>query len=289
MIFPETLTGSGPILETVSRIANDDFFSMIEVGRINDHEIRKQVAATIASSQMRVGFGAQPIILTRKLDLNSFDGAKRKEALSTLIPQIDEAKEVGAKRFAVMSGPDPGEGKRASASKLLVESLLTLCSYGKERGIAVTLETFDRDVEKKSLIGPAEEALAVSEEVKRQFPEFGLMYDMGHAPLLNEDPLKSLRLLKDHLVHVHIGNCVKRPGLPAYGDQHPRFGFHGGENDVPQLVNFLRALFDVDYLSSTPKEVPPVVGFELKPVPGEKSESVIANGKRSWKKAWGLL
>jgi len=289
MIFPETLTGSGPILETVSRIANDDFFSMIEVGRINDHEIRKQVAATIASSQMRVGFGAQPTILTRKLDLNSFDEAKRKEALSTLIPQIDEAKEVGARRFAVMSGPDPGEGKRAAASKLLVESLLTLCSYGKERGIAVTLETFDRDVEKKSLIGPAEEALAVSEEVKRQFPEFGLMYDMGHAPLLNEDPLKSLRLLKDHLVHVHIGNCVKRPGLPAYGDQHPRFGFHGGENDVPQLVNFLRALFDVDYLSSTPKEVPPVVGFELKPVSGEESESVIANGKRSWKKAWGLL
>lgn len=289
MIFPETLTGSGPILETVSRIVNDDFFSMIEVGHINDPEVRKQVAETIATSHVRVAFGAQPTILTKKLDLNSLDETKRKEALSTLMPQVDEAKEIGAKRFTVLSGPDPGEDKRAAASELLVESMLKLCSYAKERGISVTLETFDRAVEKKSLIGPSEEALMISKAVKKQFPDFGLMYDMGHAPLLEEDPAKSLQLLKDHLVHVHVGNCVKKPGLPAYGDQHPRFGFNGSENDVPQLVKFLRALFDVGFIPSSPREVSPVIGFELKPVSGEKSESVIANGKRTWKKAWSLL
>ncbi len=289
MIFPETLTGSGPVLETISRIVNDDFFSMIEVGHINDPEVRKRVAELIATSHVRVAFGAQPSILTKKLDLNSFDEMKRKEALATLTPQIDEAKEIGAKRFTVLSGPDPGKEKRPAAREMLIQSLLELCSYGKGQGISVTLETFDRTVEKKSLIGPSDEAVMVSKAVKKQFPDFGLMYDMGHAPLLDEDPPKSLKLLKDHLVHVHVGNCVKKPGLPAYGDQHPRFGLSGSENDVPQLVKFLQALFDVDYIHSDPREVSPVIGFELKPLPDEKPEAVIANGKRAWRKAWSLL
>lgn len=289
MIFPETLTGSGPILESVSKIVNDDFFSMIEVGHINDPEVRKQVAGTIATSHARVAFGAQPTILTRKLDLNSFDETKRKEALATLMPQVDEAREVGAKRFTVLSGPDPEEGKRDGARELLIQSLMELCAYAKERSVSITLETFDRSIEKKSLIGPSDEALMVAKAVKKQYPDFGLMYDMGHAPLLDEDPAKSLRFLKDYLVHIHVGNCVKKPGLLAYGDQHPRFGLNGGENDVPELVKFLRSLLDIGYIPSSPREISPVIGFELKPVPGEKPESVIANGKRTWRKAWSLL
>ena len=288
MIYPETMAGSGPIVETISRILSDDFFSMIEVAHINDVEVRREVAAMIDTAHARVAFGAQPSILRGKLDLNSFDASKRKESVDALLPLVDEAKELGAKRFTVLSGPDPG-GRREEARGLLVDSLMTLCSYAKDRGVSVTLETFDRSVEKKSLVGPSEESLMVSKEIKRKFPDFGLMYDMGHAPLLDEDPAKALRLLKDDLVHVHVGNCVKTPGMPAYGDQHPRFGLKGGENDVKQLTYFLKALLDIGYIPSIPRETSPVVGFELKPVAGEKAEMVIANAKRTWRKAWSLI
>ena len=125
--------------------------------------------------------------------------------------------------------------------------------------------------------------------MRKKFTDFGLMYDMGHAPLLNEDPCDALRLLKNHLVHVHIGNCVRIQGHPAYGDQHPRFGLEGGDNDVAELVHFIRCLSEIGYISSTAQEVAPVVGFELKPRPEERPEAVIANGKRTWKKAWRLL
>ena len=289
MIYPETMGGTGPILETVTRILNDDFFSMIEITHIDDPSVRKEVASTIDTAHARVSFGAQPVILRGKLDLNSIDQSRRKDTVDKLLPYIDEAKEMGAKRFTVLSGPDPGADKREEARRLLIDSLMTLCSYAKERGVSITLETFDRSVEKKSLIGPSEEALMVAREVKGKFSDFGLMYDMGHAPLLNEDPAQALRLLKEYLVHVHIGNCVKAPGLTAYGDQHPRFGLKGGENDVTQLVQFLRGLRDIGYIPSAPQEISPVIGFELKPVPGEKSEMVMANGKRTWRKAWSLL
>jgi sugar phosphate isomerase/epimerase len=289
MIFPDAMGGSGPILETVSQIVNDDFFSMIEISHINDLEVRKQVAEVIETAHLRVAFGAQPPILSQKLDLNSLDATKRKDAVKTLLLFIDEAKEVGAKRFTVLSGPDPGPEKREEARKVLAESLFELCAYAKERGVSVTLETFDRSIEKKSLIGPSPEARMIAEAVKRKFPDFGLMYDMGHAPLLDEKPAEALRMLRDYLVHVHVGNCVKAPEHSAYGDKHPRFGLKGGENDVPQLVEFLRALKDIEYIPSSPREVSPIIGFELKPLPGEKPESVIANGKRTWRKAWSLL
>ena len=289
MIYPETMGGTGPILETATKILNDDFFSMIEITHIDDPSVRKEVANTIETAHARVSFGAQPVILRGKLDLNATDQSRRKDAVEKLLPYIDEAKEIGAKRFTVLSGPDPGPNMRGEARSLLVNSLLTLCSYAKERGISITLETFDRSIEKKSLIGPSDEASIVAREVKDKFSDFGLMYDMGHAPLLNEEPGQALRLLKEYLVHIHVGNCVKTPGITAYGDQHPRFGLKGGENDVTQLVQFLRGLRDIGYIPSAPQEISPVIGFELKPVPGEKPETVMANGKRTWRKAWSLL
>jgi sugar phosphate isomerase/epimerase len=129
----------------------------------------------------------------------------------------------------------------------------------------------------------------VAAAVKEDFPDFGLMYDLSHQPLLDEEALPALTLLKDHLVHVHVGNCVKDPAHPAYGDQHPRFGLPGGENDVPELVDFLRALFEIGYLKGAVEGPLPIVGFEVKPLPGEASETVIASAKRVWREAWARV
>ena len=41
-----------------------------------------------------------------------------------------------------------------------------------------------------------------------------------------------------------MGNCIlKDRSHRAYGDQHPRFGVNGGENDVDQLRDFFETLF----------------------------------------------
>jgi hypothetical protein len=77
--------------------------------------------------------------------------------------------------------------------------------------------------------------------------------------------------------------------VPSAGDQHPRFGLPGGENDVPQLTAFLRSLFQIGYLNESPKGDLPVVAFEVKPLPGEISEVVLANTKRVWREAWARL
>jgi hypothetical protein len=90
--------------------------------------------------------------------------------------------------------------------------------------------------------------------------------------------------IKDYLAHAHMGNCIlKDKKHHGYGDQHPRFGIKGGENDVEELKVFLRVLLDIGFLNH---QNPPIVSFEVKPLVDESSEVVIANAKRVLREAW---
>ena len=84
-------------------------------------------------------------------------------------------------------------------------------------------------------------ALELSKAVRKSHPGFGLMLDLSHLPLQFETAKDALPIVKDHMVHAHIGNCVLERGHPLYGDLHPRFGVPGGINDTAEVTDF-RAL-----------------------------------------------
>ena len=131
---------------------------------------------------------------------------------------------------------------------------------------------------------PTNEARKLAAEVRKEFDNFGLMVDLSHLPLLNETPTEAIMPIKGYLVHAHMGNCIMRDKEhPGYGDQHPRFGIDGGENDTEELVVFLRTLLKIGFLND---KNPSIVSFEVKPLAGETSEVVIANAKRVLKEAW---
>jgi hypothetical protein len=95
------------------------------------------------------------------------------------------------------------------------------------------------------------------------------------------------------ITHLHIGNCVLRDrNHPAYGDQHPRFGIDGGENDVEQVREFFSVLFDLGLLKRDKiiqPEDKPIISFEVKPMAGENSSIVLANSIRVFREVWCLL
>ena len=287
MAFPETMKGEGPVWETVKKIAQDDFFSAIEITSIKDAAQREAVAKLLRDSRMTVGFGGQPALLSAKLDLNSPEEEKRRAAVDRIKSCVDEAALLGAQAVAILSGPDPGSNRELGITQL-IKSLKEICEYARgHKDPAIILETFDSEIDKRCLIGPSPDALRVAKEVKATFPKFGLMVDLSHLPLQKETPKQALGMLKDYLLHVHIGNCVmKDKSHPAYGDLHPGFGVPGGEVDVPEVTSFLRALFEVGYLGEGKR---PVVAFEVKPMAGESSEAVMAGAKRTLLEAWARL
>jgi sugar phosphate isomerase/epimerase len=285
MAYPECLRGEGPVVETVRRILEDDFFGAIEVTQVKDPAARETVAKLCAQSHVQVGYGAQPVLLTEKLDLNSPDPAERKRAVERMKACVDEAASLGATAFAVLSGPSVS-ARREEAMRRLTDSLTEIGDACAARGLRLLLETFDFDMDKKCLIGPNRDGAAVARAVRKRHKDFGLMLDLSHLPLQRETPKQAFAAAKGVIGHIHIGNCVLKAGHPAYGDQHPRFGLPGGANDVPEVVAFLKELFTIGYLGKGRR---PIVAFEVRPQPGESSDAVIAGAKRTLVEAWARL
>ena len=289
MAYPEVMGGDGPIVQTAARLLDDEYFDVVEVAQIKDAAARAGVARRARERGKSLSFGAQPILLGGKLNLNSRDESERAKALAAVRDGIDQAYELDALGTAVLSGVDPGDDARAAEYSLLVDSLRQLCAYSQSKGDKpVVLETFDRQpFGKNCLAGPTEESVAVAREVCDEYPSFGLMIDLSHLPLLGESPNECMGKAKGFLRHVHIGNCVMRhPDHPAYGDSHPVFGIEEGENGVAELAEFLRVLLDIGYLSRGGSGV---VSFELKPFGDQTAEDVIANGKEALDAAWQTL
>ena len=287
MAYPQAMSGEGPIAETINKIITDDFFSAIEVTRINNQEQRQLVARMLESGRMTTGFGAQPILLGNKADLNSFDEEKRNFAVTLVKGAIDQAYELQAGKLGLLSGPKPDQQKDKAVG-LLVQSLNEICQYARNKGsLVISLETFDDATDKKCLIGPNSLAVEVAKEVRKTDPTFGLMLDLSHLPMQRESSRDALYVARDYINHAHIGNCyIKDPSDPAYGDQHPRFGYPGSQNDVEELKEYLKVLMEIGYIGEGQSNV---VAFEVKPVGNESSDIVVAQSKRTLIKAWNRL
>ncbi len=286
MAYPSTIRGEGPFEETIRKIAVDDYFDAIEISWIKDPVVRKKVKEIFDSSHLTVAYGGQPRLLTTNQNTD-LDESKRQIAVENLKEGIDEAYEMGAVGFGFLSGICD-EDKKEEAYQSLIKSTKEICSYAKSKGdMKIAHEVFDFDFDKCSLIGPVHLAKRYAEEICGVFDNFGLMVDLSHLPILYETPRDSIIPVKDYIIHAHMGNCfMGDKNDPAYGDPHPRFGYPGSENDVEELVEYLKVLLEIGYLDPNNRRI---LSFEIKPVADEDSDIIIANAKRVLNLAWAKL
>jgi sugar phosphate isomerase/epimerase len=287
--FPETVRGEGNIVETLAKIAEDDFFTAVEVGWMKDVRVRNEARKLMEEAHLAVYYATQPAILSQKLSINHLDPAERLRAVKQVKNCINEAYDLGARAVRLVAGKDPGDAKRPEAMKLLADSIHQFCDYaGKEGDITIILKIFDRDIDKESLIGPFSDAQALAKEIAPQHANFGLLADLSHFPLLREKPEEAIPLIKPYLRHAHIGNCIMRDRRhPAYGDLQPRFGIPGGEIDTEDVANYFQVLWDNGFFHQ--KEMP-VISAEVRPLlAGEREEVILANSKRVFREAWAMF
>jgi sugar phosphate isomerase/epimerase len=273
------------ILSSIDASCKDDYFTAIEVMKILDDDTRAQAKAMLDQSGMKVCFAAQPVVLGGGLNINSADEATREKAVETLIAELDVCEDMGSEAMAFLSGKSEEGVDYDTAEAACIKSLQAICDAAAKKKLKIVLETFDTTVDKKAFVGESDKSAALARKVDRD--NFGLMLDLSHLPLLGETPKQALTAVKDFLVHAHVGNAYTADeSSAAYGDQHPRFGYPDSPNGVEQLADYLRCLFEVGYLGDGKQ---PVVSFEVKPLPGESSEIVLANAKRCMNEAWAQV
>jgi hypothetical protein len=98
MAYPQCLKGEGPIAATVARIAEDPFFTGIEIGWIKDPVERAAVKQIVDAAHIKVGYAGQSALLVQQLNLNSLDEEARGRAVAQVKSSIDEAAELGSER-----------------------------------------------------------------------------------------------------------------------------------------------------------------------------------------------
>ena len=273
------------VLESIRRIACDDFFDALEVCKFADDETRTAAKGMLEQSHLRVCYGAQPRLLGPKLNPNDLNEEGRRQAEATLLEAVEEAEFLGAKGIAFLAGKWE-ESSRDEAFAQLLKTTGAVCEYAASKGMLVELEVFDYDMDKAALIGPAPLAAEFAAKMRMKHNNFGLLVDLSHFPTTYETSRFVIQTLRPYITHLHIGNAVVKPGCEAFGDQHPRFGFPESANDTAELTDFFQVLKEEGFFR--PQE-PMVLSFEVKPWKNEDPEIILANTKRVINRAWALV
>lgn len=272
-------------LDSLYRVAADPFFDAVEFSGCESREDRSRARRIIAESHISAAIGAQPRLLAGKLNPNAIEEAEREKAEKVLLDAVDEASDIGAEGLSFLSGRYTRETKEACFDALVITTK-NVCRYAQERGLQVELELFDYDVDKCSLIGPVDFAARFAGEIRKDCPNFGLLLDLSHLPIMHEETEHAVCVLRPYLTHFHIGNAVMKPGYPSYGDKHPRFGFPNSENDTAELVRFFRALKNEGFFQ---EDRPYMLSTEITPQGDEDPVLVMAGAKRVINRAWAMV
>ena len=295
MLYPEASNGGEELLNAAASLAQEGFIDAVEVPRPGAAGIAARLTAIMATAHVAVIYAAAGTLLGGGHDLAA-PGERGLQVQALAREMVREAYDLGAGLMVLNSGPDPGPNDRRSAVGRLVAALRAVCRYSRQeaegRGVSplsLALEAFDRDVDKMLLVGPTAEAALIADEVRVDYPEFGVALDLAHLVLLGEDPAQAVAAAGRRAIHVHLGNCCLVQGSPAWGDKHPPFGCPGGSVGVTEVASFIGALEAAGYFAPGPDGHPPYLGFEVRPLPGDDPRIVLAGCQRVLREALANL
>jgi sugar phosphate isomerase/epimerase len=271
------------LLNFVMRTDIDTFDFCIPYG---DHLRPRCIEAVRNSGKTELGYAAILFPL-RKISLGSLSRQEQEMSKLILKDQIDMAIACGAKTFNYASGIDVPQDRK-KATQAFADMCCWICERLAPHNMTAIIEPFDREVDKKFLLGPSTECVDLVEQVRSKgFENIGFVVDMAHIPIMGETFDYALRTAKPYIKRLHIGNCVlKNKSDPYFGDSHAPMGYPGGENDVPELVQFLQACVSLGLITKR-REVP--VLFETQCFPNQSPDETMADQFDRLDQAWKMV
>ncbi len=268
-VFPELQKSDVGAADKIKILAEDQYFDLLEVGLISDAEWNKLMDYVKKLGRpINFALGLQPEILVRKYNPNAINEEERKKAEEVLVKGVEVAGTRGMCAIAMCSGPIVPEEQKEKAIQAFIKTAGALAMKASEYKIPLYIETFDTRWDKKRLIGPIGMAAKIIEEIRKSYNNVYLMWDLSHAPLLDEKP-EDLKPYADLIGHIHIG-CAKRVDDKLY-DWHPGFYRPGAINTEYEIAKLLEVLDEIKYKGA--------ISFEVKPEEGQHPLEVVNAAK----------
>ena len=278
MVFPELLKSDEGAADKIKILAGDQFFDLLEVGIIGDKEWSKLMDyVKKLGRSIDFALGLQPEVLVRKYNPNALDEGERKKAEEVLVKGVEIAGTRGMRAVALCSGPIVPEEQKNKAIKAFIKTVSALAEKASEYRLPIYVETFDTKWDKKRLLGPINISAKVIEEIRKNYTNVYLMWDLSHGPLLDEKP-EDLKPYADLIGHIHIG-CAKKVGDKLY-DWHPGFYRPGAINTEYEVAKLLEVLDEIKYKGA--------ISFEVKPEEGQHPLEVVNAAKGVLLRAYQL-
>jgi sugar phosphate isomerase/epimerase len=121
-------------------------------------------------------------------------------ALKVAKKEIALANKIGAKRITIHSGHKEMPKREIAVAKnfkVLIKNLKEIVKFGEKYGIKIGLENSFRA---EALCRKPEDLLRILNLVKG----LGITFDIGHANLINLNPINYFKKVKDFVINVHI-------------------------------------------------------------------------------------
>lgn len=236
-VFFPLRADEGAQLDAIARVLDSGFYGRVEVGALASPENRRRLRALVESHGAKLTLWTIPTMTAEGLSLSTPDAALRAHTVARLRTLVDEAAECGAELIGIPSGADVGPALREDAKRYLCDSLAALqAQMAGCPDAALLIEPLDREVHKRQLIGPMEEAVALTQAVRAAGVPLYICWDSAHEALGGADLLRSFALAAPYMAQFHLCNAVLDPASPLYGDYHLPVGAAPGYESAGYLT-----------------------------------------------------
>ena len=269
MLYPEAFEEEDTLYAAWLAAEQLPEFEALESFLPHDPSKRKRMLAVLKRTGKVLNYNTPGYFqLEGEFNLCSDDPGFRRNAFEEMRRHLSYAGEAGSPLFVVTGCPDRGEEMRPELKKRYGEVFMKLCEEAEQYSIRILLEPIERHRFKRLIWGPTAECAAFIREMRANGAgNSGLMMDIAHLPLMNEEIPDAIRDCGEiGFEHVHLGNAVFEESDRFYGHTHPPLGIIHGLFSQEDLEHQFRLLMECGLIGEEKPRAS--ISLEVRPYPG---------------------
>lgn len=286
-LFPNAHLSVGGVTRALEIIAAEEFFGASLIPTVSDSRERAAVAELTAGAHIRPTYCLIPIMAEEGLSLSALDQAARARAVDSVRRLADEAREVGAPRIMVGSGPAPADAADRDTALAALRTSLEELAPVVNPDLTIVIEPLDVLIHKKQTLGYTSEAVQLVQAVAQMGDGMTLCLDTAHITLNEEDVDEAIASGEPYTSVLHFCNAIQVLDHPMYGDHHPPLGAPG-YLDVPEIARIMAGAARVGLLAESRNTEVCLEQFNYDVDDWDAGIRIMRSGREALEQAWAL-